>query len=54
MAHTSLKALFREDWYFNSGCSRHMTKVNKFLDTLKSYIDSHVTFGNETEGKILA
>jgi len=53
MAHTSLKALFREDWYFDSGCSRHMTGVNKFLDTLKSNTDSHVTFGNETEGKIL-
>ena len=52
MAHTSLKALFREDWYFDNGCSRHMTRDNKFLDTVKSYTNSHVTFGNGTEGKI--
>jgi hypothetical protein len=27
--HTSLRAYSREDWYFDSGCSRHMTGVKK-------------------------
>ena len=53
MAHTSLKAAFSKDWYFNSGCSKHMTGGNKFLDTIKPNTSSHVTFGNETKGKIL-
>lgn len=30
-----------------------MTEVNEFLDTVKSYTNSHVTFGNGTEGRIL-
>jgi len=29
-----------------------MTGENKFLDTIKSYTNSHVTFGNGTKGKI--
>jgi len=53
MTLTSLTTPLREDWYFNSGCSRHMTGVVKFLDTVKSYISSHVAFGDGVEGKIL-
>jgi len=53
MTHTSLKALLKEDWIFDNGCSRHMTGVNKFLDTVKPYTNNHVTFGNGTEEKIL-
>jgi hypothetical protein len=31
IAHTSLRASSQEDWYFDSGCSRHMTGVEKYL-----------------------
>ena len=32
ITHTSLRASSKEDWYFDSGCSRHMTKVDKYLE----------------------
>jgi DNA-binding protein YbaB len=52
IAHTSLRASSREDWYFDSGCSRHMTGVEKFLKDIKSYTTSYVTFGDEAKGEI--
>ncbi|CAJ2633438.1 unnamed protein product [Trifolium pratense] len=53
VAHTSLRASSREDWYFDSGCSRHMTGIGKFLVDLKSYSTSFVTCGNGTKGEIV-
>ncbi|GAU41074.1 hypothetical protein TSUD_284440 [Trifolium subterraneum] len=52
IAHTSLRATSREDWYFDSGCSRHMTEIEKFLVDLKSFSTSYVTFGDGTKGEI--
>lgn len=52
IAHTSLRASAREDWYFDSGCSRHMTGVKKFLVNIKSYSTSYVTFGDGSKGEI--
>jgi hypothetical protein len=52
IAHTSLRASSREDWYFDSGCSRHMTGVEKYLKDIKSYTTSYVTFGDGAKGKI--
>ncbi|XP_050878662.1 uncharacterized protein LOC127082468 [Lathyrus oleraceus] len=52
IAHTSLRAPSREDWYFDSGCSRHMTGVNKYLVEIKSYSYSFVTFGDGAKGEI--
>ncbi|KAK2402491.1 cysteine-rich RECEPTOR kinase [Trifolium repens] len=52
IAHTSLRASSREDWYFDSGCSRHMTGVEKFLKDIKSYTTSYVTFGDGAKGEI--
>lgn len=46
IAHTSLIASSREDWYFDSGCSRHMTGVEKYLKDIESYTTSYVTFGD--------
>ncbi|MCH85253.1 gag-protease polyprotein, partial [Trifolium medium] len=37
IAHSSLRASSRQDWYFDSGCSRHMTGVEGYLANLKSY-----------------
>ncbi|MCH95552.1 gag-pol polyprotein, partial [Trifolium medium] len=52
IAHTSFKASSREDWYFDSGCSRHMTGFEKFLVDIKSYSTSFVTFGDGAKGEI--
>jgi hypothetical protein len=53
IAHTSLRVPSREDWYFDSGCSRHMTGVGKFLKDVKSYKTSFVTFGDGAKGEIV-
>ncbi|CAJ2670589.1 unnamed protein product [Trifolium pratense] len=53
IAHTSLRASSREDWYFDSGCSRHMTGISKFLVGIKSYSASFVTFGDGAKGEIV-
>ncbi|CAJ2633141.1 unnamed protein product [Trifolium pratense] len=52
IAHTSLRASSRQDWYFDSGCSRHMTGVEGCLANLKSYATSYVTFGDGAKGEI--
>ncbi|WJX55219.1 hypothetical protein P8452_41015 [Trifolium repens] len=53
IAHTSLKASSREDWYFDSGCSRHMTGEEKYLINVRSYKASFVTFGDGAKGEII-
>jgi len=53
MAHISSGTPSKEDCYFDSGCSRHMTGSKKILDTKKSYISSHIIFGNREKGMIL-
>jgi len=53
IAHTSLRASSSEDWYFDSGCSRHMTRVDKFLENVRPYAKSYVTFGDRAKGKII-
>ncbi|MCH98684.1 gag-protease polyprotein, partial [Trifolium medium] len=52
IAHTSLRASSRENWYFDSGCSRHMTGVERYLTDVKSYATSFVTFGDGAKGEI--
>jgi hypothetical protein len=52
IAHTSLRASSSEDWYFDSGCSRHMIGVEKFLINIKPHTTSFVTFGDGAKGEI--
>ncbi len=52
IAHTSFRSSSKKNWYFDSGCSRHMTGVEKFLMDLKSYSTSSVTFGDGVKGEI--
>ncbi|XP_057444286.1 uncharacterized protein LOC130736472 [Lotus japonicus] len=52
IAHTSLRASSKEDWYFDSGCSRHMTGVKSYLEKMKPHAKSFVTFGDGAKGKI--
>src|ERR1044072_3427240 len=37
IAHTSLRVSSKEDWYFDSGCSRHMTGMKNYLVDVKAY-----------------
>ena len=46
MARLSSRTSSREDWYFDSGCSKHMTGFIKLLDIEKFCTNSCVTFGN--------
>lgn len=46
IAHTSLRVLAKEDWYFDNGCSRNMTGVKNLLGDMKSHSTSYVTFGD--------
>src|ERR1044072_7941120 len=52
IAHTSLRVSSKEDWYFDSGCSTHVTGVKNFLVDLKAYSTSYVTFGDGAKGII--
>ncbi|KAK2435400.1 gag-protease polyprotein [Trifolium repens] len=53
IVHTSFRASSKEDWYFDSGCSRHMTGEERFLEDIKSYTSSYVTFGDGEKGQIM-
>ncbi|XP_012852378.1 PREDICTED: uncharacterized protein LOC105971989 [Erythranthe guttata] len=52
-AITSLKASTTNDWYFDSGCSRHMTGVKEFLKNYQQITGGAVTFGNGKNGEVL-
>lgn len=53
IAYTSLRASIGNDWYFDSGCSRHMIGVRAFLSNIKPYSNCHVTFGDGVKTKII-
>ena len=53
ITHTSLRESSSEDWYYDSGCSRHITGVDKFLENVIPYAKSYVTFGDGAKGKIV-
>jgi hypothetical protein len=53
IAHIALKATSRNCWYFDSGCSRHMTGEDDYLDELEPYATSYVTFGGGAKGEIV-
>ena len=39
-------------WYFDSGCSRHMTRTHKNLREIKPLKRGRVTFGDGSQGAI--
>ncbi|KAI3450426.1 hypothetical protein Pfo_007091 [Paulownia fortunei] len=53
VANISLKASTCESWYFDSGCSRHMTSNKKNLSNFQSIEKGCVTFGDGVSGQIL-
>src|ERR1051325_6178958 len=52
IAHTSLRVFAKEDWYFDSGCSKHMTGIKNLLNDVKPHSTSFVTFGDGAKGEI--
>ncbi|KAI5436288.1 hypothetical protein KIW84_022671 [Lathyrus oleraceus] len=48
---TSLMA-HKEEWYFDSGCSRHMTWNSNLITDLHPHDLSYVTFGDGAKGEI--
>ncbi|XP_057444324.1 uncharacterized protein LOC130736517 [Lotus japonicus] len=52
IAHTSFRVSSSEDWYFDSGFSKHMTGNKEYLENLKEYSSISVTFGDGAKGKI--
>ena len=53
VAYNSLKASSVDSWYFDSGCSKHMTGENKFLKDVLTCTEGHVTFGDGIKGRVL-
>ena len=53
VAYTSLKAVTTDSWYFDSGCSRHMTGNRKYLTDYHVVAESHVSFGDGEKWRVL-
>ena len=52
VAHTSLSAFQEGKWYFDSGCSRHMTGNKHILQNLSECKEGIVTFRDGNQGNI--
>src|ERR1044072_3518398 len=52
VANTSLSMSTNKDWYFDSGCSKHMTGDRNLLNDVKPHSTSFVTFGDGAKGEI--
>ncbi|CAM8886394.1 unnamed protein product [Rhodiola kirilowii] len=54
VAFSSSSHLKKEKWYFDSGCSRHMTGNPEFLTSIEECKgSSNVTFGDGVESKVI-
>ena len=53
VAHTSLKVVSTNSWYFDSGCSKHMTGDKIFLKDYQAIVVGHVTFRDGVKGRVL-
>ncbi|XP_024006852.1 uncharacterized protein LOC112083381 [Eutrema salsugineum] len=53
VAYTSTDGEVSRAWYFDSGCSRHMTGNQEWFDELNTVKGGQVTFGNGGQGRIL-
>ncbi|KAK2374648.1 gag-protease polyprotein [Trifolium repens] len=52
-AHTPLEISPSKSWYFDSGCSKHMTGDEKYLKELRSHLKGSVTFGDGVKGRVI-
>ncbi|CAM8999208.1 unnamed protein product [Rhodiola kirilowii] len=53
VAVSSTSHLEKLRWYFDSGCSRHMTGNPQFLIEVEKIQGNYVTFGDGVEGRVL-
>ena len=53
VAHTSLKVISTDSWYFDSGCSKHMIVDRNLLKDYQAIAVGHVTFGDGVKGHVL-
>ncbi|KAA0053605.1 gag-pol polyprotein [Cucumis melo var. makuwa] len=53
IAFTSVQTV-DDAWYFDSGCSKHMTGNRSYFTNLNDCVTGHVTFGDGAKGKIIA
>ena len=53
VAHTSLKVVSTNSWYFDSDCSKHMTGDKNFLKDYQAISLIHVTFRDGVKGRVL-
>lgn len=53
VAHVALKAQNTSQWYFDSGCSRHMMGDKSLFTTLENHKDGKVTFGDGSKSQII-
>ncbi|XP_019192764.1 PREDICTED: uncharacterized protein LOC109187072 [Ipomoea nil] len=54
VAYTSETSQEQSVWYFDSGCSRHMTGNPHYLENIQYKNEGHVTFGDGGKGQIIA
>src|ERR1044072_5623347 len=52
IAQNSLRVPSQKDWYFDSGCSKHMTGDRNLLNDVKPHSTNFVTFGDGAKGEI--
>ncbi|KAG7544170.1 Zinc finger CCHC-type [Arabidopsis thaliana x Arabidopsis arenosa] len=52
VAYTSTDGTAKNPWYFDSGCSRHMTGDSSVLSTFTEEASGKVTFGDGGKGRI--
>ena len=53
VAYNSLKAVSTNSWYFDSGCSKHISGDKIFLKDYLTIDVGHVTFGDGVKGRVL-
>ena len=51
--HIAFKAQNTSHWYFDSGCSRHMTGNKALFSSLSENKDGAVTFGDGSKSNVL-
>lgn len=52
VAHTVLSVNFKNGWYFDSVCSRHMTGDSNALIDIKTGSNEAVSFGDGVRGSV--
>ena len=53
VAYTFLKVMFTYSWYFDSGCSRHMTDERNFLKVYQNVVEGQVSFRDGAKRRVL-